>query len=75
MSRLCVAELLVANTSELHSMMNENREAGAPNDSATAMIDKGRACLASSETLKNLLPADIVMTVRDIPTPASVCAG
>jgi hypothetical protein len=60
---LVSTELLVSSTSELHSMMNENREAGTPNDAATSMIDKCRACLASSETLKNLLPADIVMTV------------
>ena len=55
--------LMVSSSSELQSMIAENRDAGAPNDNATFMIEKTRANLAAAETLKNLLPADIVMTV------------
>ena len=44
-------------------MLAENRDAGSPNDAATAMVEKGRANLASAETLKGLLPADVVMSV------------
>ena len=57
------AGLMVSSSSELQSMIAENRDAGAPNDNATFMIEKTRANLAAAETLKNLLPADIVMTV------------
>ncbi len=38
-------------------------QAGSPNDAASSLIERCRANLAACETLKNLLPPEIVMTV------------